>query len=598
MQNIGYPTNFIDELKQKNNIVSVISKHLTLDKKGKTYWACCPFHYEKTPSFAINEAEQYYHCFGCGESGDVIKFIEKYENVSFVEAVKMLADSCGMKLPELSQTSKDIENLKIKAESLKACNIAMQFYKDNLQLSTPNAQNARNYLNSRGIDDKIIKDFNIGLSPDWTSLVNFLHKNGIDKKIMKVSGLIDYNENGNAYDFFGNRLIFPILNTYGEPIGFTARTMETNPSFAKYKNSSQSIIFDKSRIVYNISAIRELKKQQNINYVIICEGTIDVIAMYKAGFKNTVACMGTAITSFHAREIRKFTDKVILCLDGDNAGQNAMYKAIDVLLENGLEVKVVQLKDNLDPDEFLKKHGIDALKFSLENSIDAIEYKLLTLANKYNLQDNYQKNKYISEALQIIRELASNAEKEIYLKILSKLVNMSIDILRRDLAVKNTNFVPDNENTGKPEEKLIYRQGGHLKALKFVLASIVHKKDYAIKVVDKNLKFKNSNYQNLFDFVKSCYQNNKSYTISMLFDLFDVEGNEDIKEIIDYDFSTYNELETYFNQCLETLNNVSLKQRQEELTKQFKLEKDLDKRREIAKELSEIAKELKLKMEN
>ena len=166
MQNIGYPTNFIDELKQKNNIVSVISKHLTLDKKGKTYWACCPFHYEKTPSFAINEAEQYYHCFGCGESGDVIKFIEKYENVSFVEAVKMLADSCGMNLPELSQTSKDIENLKIKAESLKACNIAMQFYKDNLQLSTPNAQNARNYLNSRGIDDKIIKDFNIGLSPD------------------------------------------------------------------------------------------------------------------------------------------------------------------------------------------------------------------------------------------------------------------------------------------------------------------------------------------------------------------------------------------------------------------------------------------------
>lgn len=597
MQNIGYPSGFIDELKQKNNIVSVISKHLTLDKKGKTYWACCPFHYEKTPSFAINEAEQYYHCFGCGESGDVIKFIEKYENVSFVEAIKILADGCGMKLPELANTTKDLENLKIKAECLKATNLAMQYYMQSLNLNTQNAQNARKYLENRQLDSEIVKYFNIGFSPDWNGLVNFLQKNGIDKKIMKTAGLIDYNEQGSSYDFFGNRLIFPILNTYGEPIGFTGRTLESNPTFAKYKNSSQSIIFDKSRIVYNLNSVRELKKQQQIQNIIICEGTIDVIAMYKAGFKNTVACMGTAFTTYHARELRKFSDKILLCLDGDSAGQNAMYKAIDVLLDNGLEVKVVKLRDNLDPDEFLKKYGVEELKKCLENAIDAIEYKLKTLSLRYNLQDNFQKNKYVLEALNVINNLASNTEKEIYLKIVSKLVNISVDILRRDLAQNNQNSVPKVEDEDK-QEQLISRQNAHLKALKFVLASIVHKQDYAKKLLTQNLKFLNSNYQNLFNFVKNCYDNNKTYTVSTLFDVFDVENNGDIKEIIDYNFSAFSSPQEYFNQCVSTLNSINLKQKQEELTLKFKTETDLTKRREIARELNEIAKELKTKMEN
>ena len=502
-----------------------------------------------------------------------------------------------MKLPELSQTSKDLENLKIKADCLKATNLAMQFYKKSLNLNTQNAQNARKYLEDRQLDENIIQQFNIGFSPDWNSLIDFLQNNGIDKKIMKTAGLIDYNEQGSSYDFFGNRLIFPILNTYAEPIGFTARTLENNPTFAKYKNSSQSIIFDKSRIVYNLNSVRELKKQQQIHNIIICEGTIDVIAMYKAGFKNTVACMGTAFTSYHARELRKFTDKILLCLDGDSAGQNAMYKAIDILLDSGLEVKVVRLWDNLDPDEFLKKYGVEELKKCLDSAIDAIEYKIITLSKRYNLQDNFQKNKFVLEALNVITDLASNTEKEIYLKIVSKLVNISVDILRRDLAQKTQNSVSNVENN-VAEDNLISRQGGHLKALKFVLASIIHKQDYAKNLIKSNLKFKNSNYQNLFNYVKDCYENNKTYTVSTLFDVFDVENNQDIKEIIDYNFSSFLSPETYFTQCVNTLNSINLKQKQEELTKMFKTEKDLDKRREIARELSEIAKELKSKMEN
>ena len=587
MLNKGYPSSFIEELKQRCEIVSVISRYVTLERKGKNHWACCPFHYEKTPSFAVNEIEQYYHCYGCGESGDVIKFIEKYESMTFMEAVKFLAESVGMKLPELEQSLQDLKLLKLKKDVLNACNLAMNFYKECLK--TPKGSNASEYLAKRNINQDIINHFNIGCSPDWNSLIYYLKKQGISESVMKSAGIMEYSDSGSPYDVFGQRLMFPILNAYGDCIGFTARSLDANPKFAKYKNSSQTIVFDKSKTIYNINSIKELKKEQKIDYIIICEGTIDVIAMHKAGFKKTVACMGTAITSYHARELKKYTDKIILCLDGDDAGQNATYKAIDILLEQSLEVKVVKLKDNLDPDEYLKKYGALELKGCLEKALDAIEYKILSLSNKYNLNDNYQKNQYIKNALEIISNLSSNSQKEIYLKILSKKVNISIDVLRRDLLGNLTNKTTAEKEEDAKIDNMVVRQEGHLKAIKFVLASIVHKKDYA-KDVDLPITFKNLNYQKLYDFVK----NNKNYLISTLFDEFDVENSQDIKEIIDYDFSSYGENKSvYFNQCLEKIVLVNLKQKQEELTKKFKTETDISKRREIANELYNITKEIK-----
>lgn len=592
MLNKGYPSNFIDELKQRNDIVSVISKFLTLERKGKNHWACCPFHYEKTPSFAVNEIEQYYHCYGCGESGDVLKFIEKYETMSFTEAVKYLADNAGMKLPEIEQSSQDLKLMKLKKEVLNACNLAMNFYKECLK--TPQGVTARNYLSKRELDSDTIKHFNIGCSPDWNSLINYLKKQGISESVMKSAGLIDYSESGKPYDCYGQRLIFPILNSYGDCIGYTARTLENNPKFAKYKNSPQTIVFDKSKTIYNINTIKEIKKEQKIDYIIICEGTIDVIAMHKAGFKNTVACMGTAITSYHARELKRYADKIILCLDGDDAGQNATYKAINVLTEQSLEVKVVKLKENLDPDEYLKKYGKEQLKLCLEQALDAIEYKILSLANKFNLNDSYQKNKYIKNALEVISNLSSNSQREIYLKILSKKVNISIDVLRRDLLGSTITSDAKELDEEKAVDNLVVRQEGHLKAVKFVLASIVHKKDYAKNISNINITFKNPSYQKLYDFVVGCFNNNKNYLISTLFDEFDVENNKDIKEIIDFDFAKYGDNKNvYFNECLEKIILVELKNKQEELTNLFKTEADLNKRREIANQLYNITKEIK-----
>ncbi len=583
----GFPPEFIEKVKSQNDIVSVLSRFLRLEKKGKDYWACCPFHSEKTPSFAISEMEQFYHCYGCGESGDVIKFVQKYENMTFVEAIKKLAQDANIPLPEFADNTQELENLRKKEKVLQALRYAKEYYCDCL---SKNNGVAKNYVIKRGFTAEIVKYFGIGYSKDWQGLIDFLHSKGVSDETMVLAGLIDKSQNsGNYYDVFATRLTFPIFNQLGDCIGFTARTLEANPEFAKYRNSTQTIVFDKSRTVYNIHTVRELKKVQNLDYVIICEGTVDVIAMYKSGFKNTVACMGTAITPLHGTAIKRLVNKVVLCLDGDSAGQKAMYKAIDVLSSAGLEVRVVTLREKLDPDEFLKKYGAEELKKCIDGAIDGIEYKICSLEKQYNLKDNFEKNKFVEACFEILRGLNTNAEREIYLKILSEKSNISQDILRRDMVGANLASQEPVPNLNDGDRIM-----GSERASRFVLASIVKKEPYAIKALEKNLKFKNSTYQNLFDFLKKCQQEGKVITVSSLFDYFDIEHNSDLSAIVGFNFDEIGDKkEEYYEKCIQNIDTVDLKARQQQLLADYKSEKDLTRRREIAKELNQVAKEIK-----
>ena len=596
MQNKGYPNDFLDKLKEKCDIISVVSKYLTVTKKGKTYWACCPFHFEKTPSFAINEVEQYYHCFGCGESGDVIKFVQKYESVDFMTAVKTLAKSVGMEVPEFQGSDEVAKLAKLKDKLYVATNLAMQHYEENLKL--PEAAVAQKYIEKRQIDAINTKKFHIGFSNGWTSLVDYLRKNNVSLEVAKQAGLVE-SKNGRYYDVMANRLMFPIINTYGDCIGFTARALEQDTKFAKYRNSTQTAIFDKSKVVYNINNIREIKKQENLDYIIIVEGTMDVIAMVKAGFENTVACMGTAITPQHAKELKRFSNKIVLCLDGDSAGQNAMFKAIDVLLDSDLDVRVVALKEDLDPDEYIKKYGVESLRNEIENnSLVALDYKILRLSKRFNLTNNYEKGKFIKEAYLIINNLSGDAEKDLYLKLVSKLTNVSIDVLRRDMnkSASNTNEVTQEEANNSAE----VREEGLQKAIKFILASILHKKEYTENIDEGiELYFKNPNHQKLFNFIMECKREEKPYTISAVFDLFDVDENKDIKDIIDFNFYSYEGNEkTYFYDSLKTIYKIGIEQKEEQLKELYKKEQDLTKKREIAMELSKITKMKNRKLEN
>lgn len=576
----------MEQLKSKNDIVSVISKYVSLNKKGKTYWACCPFHYEKAPSFAVNEMEQYYHCFGCGESGDVIKFVQKIDSLSFVEAVEKMARDVGLEVPSFKGDGSYVKLAKDKEKLYNACNLAMDHYQDNLKL--PAAKLAQEYLNNRGISSETIKKFGLGFSNGWTSLIDFMKEKNVDQSTMKSAGLIEIKEDGRAFDVMANRLMFPIINAYGDCIGFTARVLEKDSKYAKYRNSAQTLIFDKSRIVYNIYNLKQIKKERSLDEVIICEGTTDVIAMVLNGFENTVACLGTAITPYHAKEIKRFVPRVVFCLDGDEAGQKAIFRAIDIFIEEGLEVKAVIMPNGLDPDEFIKKHGKEEMLKLIESACDGIEYKIRWIASLNDPKDNFGKTKFLKEVRPIIEGIEGIANKEIYIKLISGLTGIAIDVLRRDFDREVAAAKPETNEVAET-----FREQGEQKAVKYVLASFLHKKDYASLDREYEINFTNSNFQKLYDYILECIKENRSYTISSIFDLFDVDENQDIKSLIDYNFEEVANPELYFKQSLSKMYRTSLQEKIDERTLKFKEEKDIEERRKIAGELSLLTKELR-----
>ena len=588
LQNKGYPTDFIEQLKEKNDIVSTVSKYVQLNKKGKTYWGCCPFHFEKTPSFAVNEMEQFYHCFGCGESGDVIKFIQKIESLDFMNAVKFLAKEAGMEMPEWTGDEKVIEQNKTKERLYNACNLALTHYRNNLNL--PSSQKAKDYMQRRGLDKDIAEKFGIGYADGWTNLIDYLKANKVSVATMEQAGIAD-TKNGRTFDVMATRLMFPIVNVYGDCIGFTARQLEDG-DFAKYRNTKETIIFDKSKTVYNINNIKRIKQERGLDYILIGEGAMDVIALSKAGFENSGACMGTAITPYHAKLLKRFANKIVLCLDGDFAGQKASFRAVDILMDEGLDVRVVTLPENLDPDEFLKKYGKEKLAEYIENAIVGLDFKINTLAKRYNLKNNYEKSKFIAEAFELLKILHTMSEKEVYLKHISSLTYINIDTLKRDLLNFDSGQAPNTklqETIQKTEE---FREDSVQKAIKFLLASLLYKKDYA--KFDNTIYFKNPTYQKLFDYMLDCINNDKVYTVSSIFDMFEVDENPDLKQIINFDFSQFGDKEEiYFNQSLRRIAKLGLEQEIERLTQEFKTETDLNRRREIASKLSLVTKELK-----
>lgn len=587
MNNFGFPTEFIEEVKSRSNIVSVISRSISLQKRGRYFWACCPFHFEKTPSFAVSEEEQVYHCYGCGEGGDVISFVQKFDRLTFMEAVKMLAEDAGLTLPTGVDGEKEMQKLRQKEKVLHALNSATQFYEDSLK--SDEGKVARDYATSRHFTEDVLSHFKIGYSKDYNSLLSFFEKKGVAKQVLKDAGLVEMSQYGNLYDVFAGRMTFPIINSFGDTIGFTARILEKDAKQAKYRNSTQTIVFDKSKTIYNINTIKELKKTEDIKEVYILEGTIDVIAMYRAGIKNAVACLGTAITSSHALILKRYVDRVILCLDGDSAGQKATYKAIDVLREVGLEVRVVHLKDNLDPDEFLDKYGQEGLQSALKDTMDAIEYEINVIKDRYDLSDSYGKSQFIKEALPIVSKLPTSAEQDIYLRTVSDICHVSIDILRRDMR----RDVPPKSAKNVEQETPSSSPDSLERATRFVLSALCFKRDYAMYLLDGDMTFKNSGYQRLFDFLRQCHKNGKTCTISTLYDYFDINNDERLKDIISLNFDNIDDERLYFAQCIDRMDRSRLALEQDELLASFRQERDMDKRRLIAKRLGDIAKELK-----
>ena len=409
-----------EDIKSTVSIAEVIGSCVSLKRSGSNFMACCPFHKEKTPSFSVNESKGFFHCFGCGESGDVIKFVEKYYNLDYPAAVEKLAAQYGITIEE-TKSREDSRN----DEYYEANRLAARYFFECISRS---ANKGYDYITGRGITPETIKKFGIGYSSeDWTGLTERLLSAGVSKDTLITLGL-SAESNGKIYDKFRNRVIFPIINVRGKVIGFGGRNL--GPEKPKYLNSNESSVYQKKYNLYGLNRSKDAVVREG--YAIMVEGYMDCISLYQSGIENVAASCGTALTPEQAKLLKRYASKVILCYDSDSAGINAALRGIDVLRAAGLEVKVLNVDDGKDPDEYVQKNGKDAfLKLLEERSVSDIDYKVTMLRKSYDLKDHTQGIKFFRALAQILHGL-DPVEEDIYIQRYSKEYGISEGALRRE----------------------------------------------------------------------------------------------------------------------------------------------------------------------
>lgn len=421
---MSFNHNFIEDLKNKLNIVDIIGQNIQLKKKGANYWGICPFHSEKTPSFSVNEEKQFYHCFGCGAGGDIIKFVQDYYKLDFNDAIAKICNDNGIELPKM--TNQTNFNYKRYYEINK---IAATYYLNNLRkLPNPGYM----YISKRGISNKTLNKFGIGYSNDsWDGLYRHMSSLKIPEEELERIGLIKKNKNGKYYDKFRNRVIFPIINTQKKVIGFGGRSIiNGDKGMPKYLNSDESEIFHKKNNLYGLNLARdEVKKEGNI---IIVEGYMDVISLYQAGVKNAIASLGTALTVEQARLLARYTKNVVLAYDSDNAGINATLRAIDILKEAKINVRVLNLNDAKDPDEYIRKFNVESFRNLIKEAAGSTDFRLNLLKKNYNLNIDEEALKYVKECIKILINL-SPVERDFYIRKLANETKISEQAIRTEI---------------------------------------------------------------------------------------------------------------------------------------------------------------------
>ena len=412
---MAIPERFLEELGDRLNIVEVVSAYVPLTKKGGNYWGLCPFHHEKTPSFSVSEEKQIFHCFGCGKGGGAIRFIMEIESLSFPDAVRKLAQQEGMTVPEDTEDGHWRDRRRRLLELNKE---AARYYR--AMLSQPEGARVAAYIRDvRRISPKFSARFGLGAAPDsWDSLIHAMADKGYDKADLLDAGLAVSGKNGGIYDRFRDRMMLPVIDVRGDVIGFTSRAMD-DTGFQKYMNTPETALFKKRGILYGINYAKATKRP---NFILV-EGNIDVISMHQAGFDNTVATMGTALTEEHIRLISRYTRQLVVCLDNDAAGEDATQRALGLLKKSDLEVRVLRLPQKRnedgtlgkqDPDDYIKRYGGQAFEALMNKSENSIEYRLGLVQAKYDLGQDDQRSAYLQEAAGVIATLGSPVEREIY----------------------------------------------------------------------------------------------------------------------------------------------------------------------------------------
>ncbi|MBR1747960.1 MAG: DNA primase [Clostridia bacterium] len=574
-----YPDSFMAQVRDKTDLVDLVSTYVHVERKGRDYWACCPFHNEKTPSFQIKADQQYYICYGCGKKGDIFRFLMDHDQMTFTEAVEYLAKRAGLPIPELIEDPEALARKALRDKVYEINRLTARFYYENL--SKPEGIPALKYFEKRGFDAKTINKFGLGYSTDFTSLPKFLLSKGYDYDSMIQAGVASKTERGDVIDFFGKRIIIPIINGNGKIIGFSARVLVPKPEFAKYKNTSNTPVFFKGKNLFGINLYKKFH-QGDVRAMILVEGHLDVVSLHQAGIGNAVASMGTALTIEQCREIKRYADVVYVSFDGDSAGQHATLRGLDMLKNEGLEVKVVQLRDGLDPDDYVKKYGKDGYLKLLDQALPLIDYKLLNAEEGYDLNNKDDRIKYAKSAVSILQSLTA-FEREIYVKTIEEKSGIKAEVLLKQSFDDDVKKELEAAKDKKPAD------ASSLLAERYVLSSIIHSKGYVSISELSDIKecIFDPRYAAVLEYFLMKLSKEGKITAS---DIFDATEDEVVRDdlLCAVDTIPATEQAEYYLSCVQKLKKEKKDKELSRLVTELKEEKDTQRKEEMKIKIKEL----------
>ena len=514
--------NFSEKVKDRIDIVEVVSEYVQLKKTGKNYQGLCPFHQEKTPSFTVNPNNQFYYCFGCGKGGDIFNFIMEIENITFYESLKLLAKKANLEMPNKKGYSKEYN--KKREKIFKVHQLAAKFF-NYLLLNKQIGNEAYKYLMERGYSEKDLERYYLGYAPDsWHSLYNFLSKRGFKDSLLEESGLIGH-KNNNYYDKFRDRIMFPIFNSQGEVIAFGGRRLnDEDANSPKYYNSPETLIFHKSKNLYGINWAK--KGFRETNSAVIMEGYTDVITAHKYGLNNAVASLGTALTSDQARILKRYVDTVYTAFDPDFAGEQATLKGLDILKKADLNVRVIELPEEVDPDDFIKENGAQKFRELMESSYNLIEFKIRRIVNeneKYNINQRINRSKKV---LKVISQIEDPIERDVYLDKTADILNIEKDAMQEALDSFNRKIKQENDDKNRIQEKDSKKELKKLNHQDLLLKTLIDNPD-RIEKAQKEIKP---------EYFKGIYRKAFKLIIEKGFDILNVNIEQEVEsqKLVDY----------------------------------------------------------------
>ena len=582
-----YSDEIIDEIRQTNDIVDIISQYVHLKRSGRNFFGLCPFHNEKSPSFSVSPDKQIFHCFGCGVGGNVFTFLTKIEGINFVEAVQILAERANIQLPTLENSGDSAKEL-LKSKVYKVNEFTANYYHQNLY--KPESKIAQEYIKKRKLTNETLKSFQIGFSGKFDELYQELKKQGFEEPEILESGLVNRNDKGQYIDRYRNRLMFPICDARGRVIAFGGRVLDD--SKPKYINSPENVVYSKGRNLFGLN----VAKKGDIKQILIVEGYMDVISLHQRGITNVVAPLGTALTQQQGWLLRKNSEKIILSFDSDEAGLTAKIRALDILQDMGCDIRILQMEGAKDPDEYIIKYGNVRFKNLIEKALSVIEFKVKVLKQNLNLEAVNDKIKFLNEIAKLIAKIDNTIEREVYIEKIAKEYDISKEAIYAEVnklvysSAKGEKVLDKAKpvvNHKKPEENKISQA---VKRRENTVISILLTGDINIfQIIKQNIKvedFKDLINQEIAQKLYEEFEKGNS-NINSIIDMLGEEEQNHITEIMADDYEI-DDVEKAIDDIMQSYEKDKLNSRKFEILELLEENSETDQKKELEKELSDI----------